>query len=151
MNECQVAELFDGRGTLLLDMRSYRGLARRAQSRSEDGGATWGTALDVPALVEPICQASILRWENAGAGRPGWLLFCNPADAKKRRNLTVRVSPDNGATWPRSLVLRAGATGYCCLVALSDTAAACLYELSDKQPYEQIVFVRFDARDLTGS
>lgn len=150
MNECQVAELFDGQGTLLMDMRSYRGLAQRAQSRSEDGGATWSEAVDVPVLVEPVCQASILRWENAGAGRPGWLLFCNPADAKKRRNLTVRASADHGATWPQALVLREGGTGYCCLIALSDTTAGCLYELSDKRPYEQIVFVRFDARELAG-
>ena len=40
MNECQVAELFDGRGTLLMDMRSYLGRSVRAQSRSTDGGAT---------------------------------------------------------------------------------------------------------------
>jgi len=151
MNECQVAELFDGKGTLLMDMRSYRGLAQRAQSRSADGGATWSEAVDVPVLVEPVCQASILRWESAGAGRPGWLLFANPADAKKRRNLTVRASADNGATWPHTLVLREGGTGYSCLIALSDTAAGCLYELSEKRPYEQIVFVRFDAQEITGS
>lgn len=150
MNECQVAELFDGQGTLLMDMRSYRGRSQRAQSRSADGGATWSEAVDVPVLVEPVCQASILRWESAGAGRPGWLLFANPADAKKRRNLTVRASADNGATWPHTLVLREGGTGYSCLIALSDTTAGCLYELSDKRPYEQIVFARFDAREIAG-
>jgi sialidase-1 len=148
MNECQVVELLDDRGTLLMDMRSYRGLAQRAESRSSDGGATWSPAVDVPALVEPICQASILRWENAGGQKPGWLLFSNPADPKKRQNLTVRASDDHGATWSRSLVLRPGGTGYSCLVALNDTTAACLYELSDKRPYEQIVFARFEAKDL---
>lgn len=149
MNECQVAELFDGKGTLLMDMRSYRGLAQRAQSSSADGGATWTEAVDVPALVEPVCQASILRWENAGGNRPGWLLFSNPADARKRRNLTVRASEDNGATWSRSLVVHAGPAAYSCLVALSDSSAACLLEGGVQRPYEQIVFVRFEAGDLT--
>ena len=148
MNECQVVELFDDRGTLLMDMRSYRGLAQRAQSRSSDGGITWTPAVDVPVLVEPICQASILRWENAGGTKPGWLLFSNPADPKKRQQLTVRASEDNGATWSRTLLLRAGGTGYSCLIALGDSTAACLYELSDKRPYEQIIFARFDAKDL---
>jgi sialidase-1 len=148
MNECQVAELFDGRGTLLMDMRSYRGLARRAQSRSSDGGVTWSPAVDVPALVEPICQASLLRWENAGGVTPGWLLFSNPADPKKRQTLTVRASDDHGATWSRSLVLHSGGAGYSCLIALSDSTAGCLYELGDQRPYEQIVFACFEAKDL---
>ena len=148
MNECQVVELYDGRGTLLMDMRSYRGLAQRAQSRSSDGGVTWTEPADIPALVEPVCQASILRWENAAGTAPGWLLFSNPADPKKRRNLTVRASDDNGATWSRSLVLRSGGAAYSCLVALSPSTAACLYEFSDQQPYEKIVFARFDAKDL---
>ncbi|MBI5381911.1 MAG: exo-alpha-sialidase [Opitutae bacterium] len=148
MNECQVVELFDGRGTLLMDMRSYRGLGQRAQSRSTDGGATWSEAVNVPALVEPICQASILRWAKTDANQPGWLLFSNPADAKKRRNLTVRASVDNGTTWSRSLVLHTGAAAYSSLVALSESTAACLYERSEKRPSEQIVFTRFDAQDL---
>jgi sialidase-1 len=148
MNECQVVELFDGQGTLLMDMRSYRGLAQRAQSRSTDGGQTWSEAINVPALIEPICQASILRWEKAGGSSTGWLLFSNPADDKKRRNLIVRASTDNGATWAHSLVLQPGGTGYSCLVALGDTTAACLYEFSDKRPYEQIVFTRFEAKDF---
>ncbi len=150
MNECQVAELFDGRGTLLLDMRSLRGLGQRGESQSTDGGATWTEPVNVPTLVEPVCQASILRWENAGAKAPGWLLFSNPADPirTKRRNLTVRASADDGATWSRSLVLRKEVAAYSCLVALSDTAAGCLYELSDQRPYEQIVFARFTATDL---
>lgn len=149
MNECQVAELFDGKGTLLMDMRSYRGLAQRAQGRSADGGATWTEAVDVPALIEPVCQASILRWDNAGGNRPGWLLFSNPADPRKRRNLTVRASDDNGATWSRTLVLHAGPAAYSCLVALNDSSAGCLFEGGTQRPYEEIVFVRFEASDLT--
>lgn len=141
-NECQVVELFDERGTLLLDMRSYAGRACRAQATSNDGGATWSAASDVPALIEPVCQASILR----GPGRT--ILFSNPAHASKRRNLTVRVSSDNAATWPHALVLHPGPTAYSCLVTLSDTEAGCFYENGAKRPYERLTFARFDAPSL---
>ena len=138
MNECQVAELFDGRGTLLMDMRSYRGLSARAQSTSTDGGKTWTTPVDVPALVEPVCQASLVRADAAKL-----LLFSNPADPKKRVNLTVRASADDAKTWREVAVLHAGPAAYSCLVALSATEAACLYERGEKRPYEKITFARF--------
>lgn len=142
-NECQVVELFDERGTLLLDMRSYARRACRAQATSADGGLTWSAARDVPELVEPVCQASILR----GPGRT--ILFSNPAHASKRLNLTVRASLDNAASWPHALVLHPGPTAYSCLVTLSDSEAACFYENGAKRPYEKLTFARFDVRSLT--
>lgn len=138
MNECQVAELFDGRGTLLMDMRSYRGKSVRAQARSGDGGDTWSALVDAPTLVEPICQASLLRHDAARL-----LLFSNPANPKQRVNLTVRASADNAQTWRDVAVLHAGPAAYSSLVALSATEAGCLYERGEKRAYEKITFARF--------
>lgn len=138
MNECQVAELFDDRGTLLMDMRSYLGRSVRAQSTSTDGGQTWTPAADATALVEPVCQASLLRDDAAKL-----LLFSNPANPKARENLTVRASADNAKTWREVAVLHAGPAAYSSLVALTATEAACLYERGDKKPYEKITFARF--------
>ncbi len=138
MNECQVAELFDDRGTLLMDMRSYLGRSVRAESISSDGGATWIAPVDAPVLIEPVCQASLLRADAAKL-----LLFSNPADPKKRVNLTVRASADNAKTWRDVAVLHAGPAAYSCLVELSATEAGCLYERGDKKPYEKITFARF--------
>ena len=137
MNECQVAELFDGRGTLLMDMRSYLGRSVRAQSRSADGGITWSAAQDAPPLIEPVCQASLLRHDAAKL-----LLFSNPA-AKTRVNLTVRASADDAKTWREVAVLHAGPSAYSCLVALDATTAGCLYERGEKRAYEKITFARF--------
>ena len=141
MNECQVAELFDGRGTLLMDMRSYLGRSVRAQSRSTDGGATWSASDDAPTFVEPICQASLLRHDAAK-----FLLFSNPADPKQRVNLTVRASSDDAKTWREVAVLHAGPSAYSSLVALSETEAGCLYERGEKRAYEKITFARFSVR-----
>jgi sialidase-1 len=147
-NECQVVELFDGKGTLLMDMRSYHKRSRRAQSLSRDGGATWGEVTFAEELVEPVCQASILRWETGKGEKRGLLLFSNPAHATKRLNMTVRASANNGWTWPYALVLNEGPSAYSCLVALGPEQAGCLYENGEKNPYARITFACFSKAAL---
>jgi sialidase-1 len=144
VNECQVVELFDGRGTLLMDMRSGFGRGCRAQATSTDGGLTWSAPQDAPVLVEPVCQASILRYEPA-SGQPGLILFSNPADGrrKQRVRLTVRASEDNARTWPRALVLHPGPASYSCLVGLAGGVAGCLYENGENDRYDRITLARF--------
>lgn len=148
MNECQVVEVFDGRGTLVMNMRSYRGTARRAHAISTDGGATWTAPVGVPELIEPICQASILRWERSAAAPRNVILFSNPADEKKRVRMLVRASNDDAKTWSRTLELHAGPAAYSCLIALGESQAGCLYEAGEKAATEKIVFARFGFEDL---
>ena len=136
VNECQVAELFDGRGTLLMDMRSYFGRSRRSHARSSDGSLTWTALQDAPQLVEPVCQASLLRHG------PNLLLFSNPADPKARVRLTVRASADDGRAWRDVAELHAGPSAYSCLVSLDAQTAGCLYERGEKKAYERITFAR---------
>jgi len=140
VNECQVAELFDQRGTLLMNMRSNHGRNVRAQSLSTDGGVTWSAPVDAPALIEPVCQASLLRHDAAHL-----LLFSNPA-AKTRAHLTVRRSEDDGKSWREVLELQAGPAAYSCLVALGADQAGCLYERGEKRAYEKITFARFTVK-----
>lgn len=148
VNECQVVELFDGNGTLLIDMRSYHKRSQRAQCLSSDGGATWGEVTFAADLIEPVCQASILRWETGkGRGR-NLMVFSNPANATKRINMTIKGSTDNGKTWPHALVLNDGPSAYSCLVALSANEAGCLYENGEKNPYARLTFVCFSRADL---
>jgi sialidase-1 len=134
-NECQVVELRDGR--LMLNIRSYRGQNRRLVAHSKDGGLTWSDPVADPALIEPVCQASLTRLPDGRA-----LLFSNPA-SKKRENLTVRLSTDDGRTWPVARTLHAGPAAYSCLAVLPDGSIGCLYERGAKGPYEAIVFAHF--------
>jgi sialidase-1 len=146
VNECQLAELSTPPGTLLLNMRSYHAASRRAESLSTDGGASWTPLRDHPALTEPVCQATILRHSWPAAGAPGVLLFANPDHPQERQRMTVRMSIDDGHTWPRSLVLHADFAAYCSLVSLSADAAGCLYERGSgtgRGLYERITFARF--------
>src|SRR5256885_3236907 len=52
-NECQVAELSDGR--VMLNMRSYRASQRRLVSLGKDGGLTWS---------EPVEDRTLIRSEE---------------------------------------------------------------------------------------
>ena len=140
VNECQVAELFDARGTLLMNMRSNHGRNVRAHATSVDGGATWSPLVDAEPLIEPVCQASLIRHE------PGKLLvFSNPA-AKTRIRLTVRTSADDGKTWRDVAVLHPGPSAYSNLISLGEREIGCLYERGEKRAYELITFARVTLR-----
>jgi sialidase-1 len=138
-NESAVAELKDG--SLLLNMRSYHGKHRRAIQRSRDGGLTWAPLAFDEALIEPVCQASLI---SIGHRR---LLFTNPA-ATTRTHLTVRLSKDDGATWSASRLLYEGPSAYSSLAKLRDGTIGLLYERGDRSPYERITFAKFDVYAL---
>ena len=115
-DECQVIETDDG--TLLINMRNYWGRqggrpdrgSMRALATSQDGGATWSALSFDPTLIEPICQASLIRHVGHAAadGSTSRVLFSNPASPTDRIDLTVRLSYDSGKTWPVSRLLNAG-------------------------------------------
>jgi sialidase-1 len=135
-NECQVVELSDGR--VMLNMRNVRpsDFTTRAVCVSDDGGETFKGLHHDAMLVEPICQGSILRFGDA-------ILFSNPADSAKRINMTVRMSRDDGETWPVSKVIHEGPSAYSCLVALTGGDVGLLYECGAKNAYERIELARF--------
>ena len=154
-DECQVVELADGR--LMLNMRNYHGRAggqkdkdrMRAIAYSSDGGQSWSPIQFDRTLIEPICQASFLRYRFPAKGRDGILLFSNPASRTTRHRLTVRLSRDEGRTWPVARLLHAGPAAYSCLTVLPDGTIGCLFESGEKHPYETIVFARFPLTWLT--
>ena len=140
MNECAVVELTDG--TLMLNSRSYRGKACRGISLSKDGGTTWEPTTDDPALVESVCQASLIRYSWPRRRRPskGLLVFSNPAVPKGRNHLTVRLSDDDGKTWPHSRLICEGSSAYSSLAVLPSGEIGLLYERDD---YKTLTLARF--------
>lgn len=141
-NECEVVELADGR--LMLNMRNYDTKKRNRQvAFSDDGGTTWKDQRFDPALIEPICQASIARHSWPEGDTPGAIVFSNPASAAKRENMTVRASFDEGKTWAAARVLYPGPSAYSSLAALPNGEVGCLYEAGRKNPYDAILFAQF--------
>lgn len=126
VNESEVAELEDG--SLLLNMRNYAPEERhRKIAHSTDGGATWSDLKSDSTLIEPICQASLQRYQFASEGQ-GILLFSNPASKTHRENMTLRASYDDGKTWPKSVRIHSGHAAYSDLVRLPNDAIGILYE-----------------------
>ena len=149
VNECEVVELSGGR--LMLNMRNYdRAKRSRQVAISEDGGLTWKEQRFDEALIEPICQAAIERYRWPDQGKPGVILFSNPASANGRKNMTIRASFDDGQTWPASRVLHAGPSAYSGLAVLGDGRIACLFEAGSTNAYEKIVLSRFPLDSLGG-
>lgn len=133
MNECAVAELRNG--DLLLNMRSNRGANRRAVARSTDGGLTWTKPVDDPALIEPVCQGSLIRLRHGGSTL---LAFSNPASTKRER-LTIRLSDDDGKTWAKQLTVFTGSAAYSCLTELKGGDIGLIFE---RDNYGRISFMR---------
>lgn len=142
-NECAVVELGDGR--LQMNMRSYHGKNRRAIAYSDDGGATWSEVTLDPTLIEPVCQASLIRVSFPKYGTPGKILFSNPA-SQKREKMTVRLSKDDGQTWVVSRLVTPGSAAYSSLALLKNGQAGLLYE---RDRYQKIEFVAFDLKQFT--
>ncbi|HSH18925.1 MAG TPA: sialidase family protein, partial [Draconibacterium sp.] len=140
VNECTVAELPDGK--LLLNMRNYdRTQKSRKISFSEDGGLSWSAIQPDTALVEPICQASMIYSEEDKT-----LWFLNPASEKSRINMTLKASKDFGKTWEIVKVLNSGASAYSDLTLINKNTLGCLYEGGKFSPYEGIVFTVFEIK-----
>jgi sialidase-1 len=144
-NESQVVELTDGR--LMLNMRNHPpkpdGQTNvRAVAISNDDGRTLGETTYDRALVEPPAQASLIRYAS------GRLLFANPA-GPGRTHMTLRLSDDDGHTWPFARVIHDGPAAYSSLVVLPDKTIGLLYERGDRSAYETLTFARVSSRWLT--
>ena len=141
MNECEVVELADGR--LLLSMRNGLGKGQRAFAFSKDGGETWSE----PGLNEngycPVCQSSIHRysWE------PNILLYSGPG-GPGRIEMTVRVSYDEGKTWPVAKRIDEAGSGYSDLAVMPDGSVCCFFESGWRKP---LVFAKFPLKWFTAA
>ncbi len=134
-SECAVAELSDG--SLMLNMRDNRNRADksatngRAVSVTTDLGKTWSVHWsDHGALPEPVCMASLIA-HRLPDGR-SVLFFSNPNSKSKRQKMTVRISFDDGRTWPqdKQILLDEKGGAYSSLVMVNDRSLGILYESS---------------------
>jgi len=147
VNECAVVEVCGGR--LLLNMRSYLpGENVRQIALSADGGITWTDQRSDRALIEPICQASVINYPTEVPAESGLILFANPASKTQRLNMTLRASLDDAETWHSKITLHAGPSAYSDLALAPDGPILCLYEGGDSHPYE---FLRLAFIELVAS
>ncbi|MDQ0898964.1 exo-alpha-sialidase [Paenibacillus sp. V4I7] len=145
LGEPTVVELTDG--TLMRNDRlsSHQEIRRRGISISPDQGATWSPIYYDDSLIDPICEASIIRYMPADNGVGNrMLLFANPADTVSRDKMTVRISNDDGQTWSTSKMAYKGPSAYSSLAILPDGKVSLLFEGGEYTPYDKIMFATFN-------
>lgn len=137
--ESSVAQLDDG--SLMLNMRDNRNRKNksatngRAVAVTSDLGENWEEhPTSHGALIEPVCMASLHKHVYSGNGeKKDVLLFSNPNSKYARNHLTIKVSFDDGKTWPEGhwLLLDEGkGRGYSSITSIDRATIGILYESS---------------------
>ena len=94
----------------------------------------------LPELIEPICQGSTLNYMKKGKISNN-ILFSNPASTDKREKMTIKLSENNGKTWPYAYQVYSGPSAYSDLTNLRNGNIGLLYEYGINNPYEKIGFI----------
>ena len=160
-NETDAIQLADGR--VMLNVRTA-GKNLRTIVTSKDGATHWSEPKLQQDLPDPICYAGLVRFSTKKTGGKNRILFSNPDNltrkdgkdqpGKDRRNLTIRMSYDEGATWPVKKVLEPGIAGYSDLAVLPDGTILCMYETGSSAPpngtaTREEILARFNLEWLT--
>tara|TARA_B110000263_G_C15309088_1_gene512030 strand:- start:520 stop:1773 length:1254 start_codon:yes stop_codon:yes gene_type:complete len=152
--ECMAVELLDG--SILLNMRDNRNRKEKGEKNGRaitvtyDLGETWTEqTTSHGALIESFCMASIHRhnYKDKMGEKKSILLFSNPNSKYKRHKQTIKVSFDDGLTWPEKywMELDAGrGKGYSCLTSIDENTIGILYEGSQAQmTFQKILLSEF--------
>ncbi len=143
-NESIAVELPDG--GIMQNIRQQNGETRqRLVAKSNDGGATWSEIYFDSTLISPVCQASMISHQLSTGQEV--ILFSNPESKNKRENLTIKMSFDNGQSWPVKRVARTGESAYSDLVIQEDDRIGILYEHGNN---EGIHYASLNMAWLTG-
>jgi sialidase-1 len=136
MNETVAVPASDG--GVLLFIRNEDPAFRKAIAHSRDGATGWSKPELNDALYSPICFASVLRLPGTADGKSR-IIICNPDSrgktkshvkwgGRERSNLTIKLSYDEGKTWPVAKVLEPGRASYSDMTLLPDGTILCLFE-----------------------
>lgn len=103
---------------------------------SKDQGKSW---ISIPelALTDPACNAAIIRYVHK---KINCLLFVNAESKDARKNLSIKISYDEGKTWTNGKTIYAGAAAYSDLVVMKNGEIGMLFEKND---YTENVFLTF--------
>ncbi len=137
-NENQIVELSDGR--LMIDARQSNPIyPARWTAISSDGGQTWSKP-EQGQVCTQVC-AGILSYPLR-SGDLETLLLWSGIKGPKRRNLILRLSYDQGITFPIELLIGTGPAGYSDLTLFENGDVGILWETGKESINEKILFTR---------
>lgn len=124
-NETAAVQLADGR--VMLNIRHESRPHGRGVAISPDGISGWSPVRFDESLPEPVCFGSLVRLSKRPEADKDRILFVNP-HGRERRNLTVKLSEDDGRTWPAMRAVEPGPSAYADLAVGGDGTIFCFYE-----------------------
>ncbi|WP_291868914.1 sialidase family protein [Maribacter sp.] len=142
-DESKVIELAGG--ALMINAR-VNGEGLRYVHVSKDNGGNWDTK-PAPELIDPGCNASIIRYTSVEDGyKKNRLLFSNAKSEKGRVNMSVRISYDEGQTWSEGKTIYKGPSAYSSLTILENGDIGLFFEQDE---YVKNTFTSFSLKWLT--
>lgn len=136
-NEPIVVELNDG--SVMMNVRNESAPKRRLVTISPDGATGWSEPYFDEALWDSGVMAAIVRVDE------NTIAFANPHVLKGRKNLSIKLSFDDGKTWPVDKVIEPGGSAYPDLAVLPAGTILCFYERRSedgKEFYGRITLAR---------
>jgi len=132
-DESKIIELSDGSWMVNSRVNSP---GMRYVHISKDKGKSWTSRAEL-ALTDPACNAAIIRYKFKTLN---CLLFMNADSKDNRKNLTIKISYDEGKTWTKGKTIYAGSAAYSDLVVMKNGDIGLLFE---KNEYTENVFLSF--------
>ena len=160
-SETLAIELADGR--VMLNARNESKANRRLVTISKDGATAWSNPQFDQTLVEPICMAGLVRLSLAADGGKNRILFCNPNNLSRadgteapgkrrdRKNMSVRLSYDEGQTWAVTKSVEPGWGAYSDIAVTPHGTILCFYGTGSKDGFagDRLILARFNLEWLT--
>ena len=130
-------------GSVMLNSRNESKPRRRIVVTSKDGATNWSEPRFQEDLVDPMCMAGLTRYRHGGED---FLLFTNPNVTRGRRNVSVRISEDEGRTWPIVRCIEFGFSAYSDIIVTPKGTILCFYGRSRKPHFagDRLTLARFD-------
>jgi len=158
--ENMVVQLSDG--SIMQNMRDNRNNQDKSDKNgraifiTQNLGKSWiQHSTHHNTLVEPVCMASIYkhRYIDVNGHQKSILLFSNPDSKYRRERMTIKVSFDEGKTWPDSHFLLLDELdlkgGYSSLTSINNNTIGILYEGSQAQmTFERIKLDELGINDV---
>ena len=146
-----------GDGSIMLNARDGKNKGNssstngRVINTSMDMGKNWTVhPTSHGVLIEPACMASLHKHVYTENGeKKSILLFSNPNSKSGRNHMTIKVSFDDGASWPEKnwiLLDEGSGRGYSCLTSIDEKAIGILYEGSKAD----MIFQKITLSELIG-
>lgn len=160
-NESIALQLTDGR--VMLNVRNESTAHRRLVTFSQDGATGWSRPEFDDALLEPICMGSLARLSAKPQSDKNRILFSNPHNleredgkaapgiARDRKNMAVKLSYDEGRTWPVNKIIDPARSSYSDL-AVTKRGTILLFYGNGGTTFTgtQLTLARFNLEWLTG-